>query len=110
MTEVTKEIAARRTMNYEFTKEFPNLLRVIEIHGPSKASRLLGLSDVNKMVHDNKVRPAYEMAAAFLLRDQPIPVSKSTSTSMVIKMNEKQRSAIVPILEALQVPFMDLDL
>lgn len=108
MTGVTKEIAARKTMNYEYTKEFPNLLRVIEIHGPTKSSRLLGLSDVNKMVHDNKVRPAYEMAAAFLLRDQPIPVSKSSS--MVIKMNEKQRSAIVPILEALQVPFMDLDL
>ena len=42
----------------------------------STAADLLGLSDLSLMLRENKARPAYEMAAAYLLKERTPPPAK----------------------------------
>lgn len=98
----------RKPMSFEYTTEYPNLIRLVEQFGQAQASKMMGLSDVNKMIRDNKVRPAYEIAAGALL--DKLNVKEREVISYIIKLTPDQKKLILPLLDSLKVTYMDLDL
>ena len=97
----------QKTMSYVYLQEFPNLDKLMDIYGIAEASRMLGLSDIRKAVGEKKVRPAYEMAAAYLLKSKQVD---DKPTSLVLKMTKSQSDVVVAFLDAMKISYMDLDL
>lgn len=57
-----------RVVRTEYTTDIPNILELVSSSGSAKAAaELLGLSDLSFILRENKARPAYEMAAAYIL-------------------------------------------
>ncbi len=93
--------------NHEMTSEFPSLRKLCDRHGFAEVSRMFGLSDsaVNQMITAGRCRPVYELAATLILEKE-----EKTEAMLVMKVNAQQKTAMLPILAAMNITYMDLDL
>lgn len=105
MKDMTDEVKkSRAAPQAEYVKEFPCFLKLIEKHGHAKASDMLGLTNVQVMAKNGQVRPAYEMAAKLLLGD-----SEERVHSYVVKLTPGNAKIVLPLLDKLEVPHLELD-
>lgn len=93
--------------NHEMTSEFPSLRKLCDQRGFVEVSRMFGLSDsaVNQMITAGRCRPVYELAASLILEKE-----EKTEAMLVMKLTAQQKTAVLPILAAMNIAYMDLDL
>lgn len=100
------EAPAERKLNTEWTNEIGPLRELADLVGAGQAAKPLGLSDIIAMLRDSKARPAYVMAADFILaRD-----FRKSDGLLVLKCSATQKQAIMTLVDAMGVQYVDLDL
>lgn len=96
----------RSPMQFIYVEKAPYLEKLIEIHGNTAASEMLGLSDAAKMIRDGKIRPAYEgFAKTFFKEDNTVEAGKS----FIVKLKKEELDILLPLFRKMNVQFMDLD-
>lgn len=97
-----------KTRTFEWAEEFPNVLKLLEIEGPKTASVMLGLSEnaLPRFAKENKVRLVYELASAHLLKERCI----GRQVSLVVKGDNEKVQSLKPLMEAMDIEFMELDM
>ena len=98
----------KATPKTEFTSEFPFLKQLVEMYGVMEAGRMIGLTNIGTAMKDLKVRPAYEMAAELCIRNLT-PREDRMPCSYLVKLTPEQKKVILPLLESMDVTFMDLE-
>ena len=100
------------TKNVEFVDTWPNIEKLIAVcdGNQTEAARHIGLtgSGMSTILSRKKVKVAYELAAATVLRRMSVP--KETDCMMVLKCSPSQKAAIMTLINAIGVMHMDLDL
>lgn len=102
MTEVKK------TTHTEYTTEIPSITELYNRYGQTRASKMLGLTNVGNLVKAGKARPAYELAAKAILQAE-VPKDDKRVRSFVVKMSPEHLKILQPLIETLGVPYMELD-
>ena len=99
------------TKNVEFVDTWPNIEKLVAVCGnQTEAARHIGLtsSGLSTILSRKKVKTAYELAAATVLRRMSVP--EETDCMMVLKCSPLQMAAIMTLVNAMGVMHMDLDL
>ncbi|QDP61566.1 MAG: hypothetical protein Tp138OMZ00d2C19078261_27 [Prokaryotic dsDNA virus sp.] len=91
-----------------YADEAPNFKRLYEMKGDAEMSRMMGLSACAKMLRDNKVRPAYEMAAAHLLAQMEEPAKESLA--IVVNGKPEAMEPVLAVIKAMNLLYLELDL
>jgi hypothetical protein len=102
------EVKTTRTTHTEYTKEIPSIRALLEKHGKTKASRMLGLTDITHLTRAGKARPAYELAAKAILAAET-PKDDTRVRSFVVKMSPEHLKILQPLIDTLGVPYLELD-
>lgn len=89
------------------TDTFPNILKLVELRGLSETSLLLGLTHVGKMIREGKVRLAYELAAEMLLSKEDKQIT-CDDVVYVVKVPLSKKDAVVGILNAMELEYLDI--
>lgn len=93
----------RKTYNAEFIENAPFLQALHDELGNQEASASLGLTDVSKMLREKKIRPAYEMAAQYIMGPE------MKVRSYVVKLDPENAPVILSLLDKLNIQYMSLD-
>lgn len=92
----------------EYATEIPNIIRLHEQFGKTRASKMLGLADIGHLIRAGKARPAYEIAAKAILEAE-LPKEDRRIRSFVVKMSPEHLKILQPLIDTLGVPYMELD-
>jgi hypothetical protein len=82
-----------------FTDDYPNLQKLVSEVGSIEASKLLGVTNVGDMINTNKVRPVYEMAASYILKEDNLQKDHENAVVLVIACTNAAEVAILPFLK-----------
>lgn len=99
---------AARTTHTEYTTEIPCITELYNRFGKTRASKMLGLTDIGHLIRAGKARPAYEIAAKAILEAE-VPKDDKRVRSFVIKMSPEHLKILQPLIDTLGVPYMKLD-
>lgn len=102
------EVKAARTSHTEYTSDIQNIRALYNKHGKTKASRMLGLTDITHLIRADKARPAYEIAAKAILAEET-PKDDTRVRSFVVKMSPEHLKILQPLIDTLGVPYLELD-
>lgn len=97
-----------RTAHTEYTTEIPCITELYNRFGKSRASKMLGLTDIGHLIRAGKARPAYEIAAKAILEAE-VPKDDKRVRSFVVKMSPEHLKILQPLIDTLGVPYMELD-
>lgn len=92
----------------EYTTDISNIIRLHEQFGKTRASKMLGLTDIGHLIRAGKARPAYELAAKAIL-DAEVPKEDTRTRSFVVKMSPEHLKILKPLIDTLGIPYMELD-
>lgn len=96
----------------EYTTEIGPIVKLNEMFGKTKASMLLGLTDITHLIRAGKARPAYVIAAQALLDKEAALVPKQEEPkpqSYIVKMSAEEQKLLIPIFEKFGIIYMTLD-
>jgi len=99
---------AARTTHTEYTTEIPCITELYNRFGKTRASKMLGLTDIGHLIRAGKARPAYEIAAKAILEAE-VPKDDKRVRSFVIKMSPEHLKILHPLTDTLGVLYMELD-
>lgn len=97
-----------RTTHTEYTTEIPCITELYNRFGKTRASKMLGLTDIGHLIRAGKARPAYELAAKAILEAE-VPKDDKRVRSFVVKMSPEHLKILQPLIDTLGVPYMELD-
>jgi hypothetical protein len=99
---------AARTAHTEYTTEIPCITELYNRFGKTRASKMLGLTDIGHLIRAGKARPAYEIAAKAILEAE-VPKDDKRVRSFVVKMSPEHLKILQPLIDTLGVPYLELD-
>ena len=99
---------AARTTHTEYTTEIPSITELYNRFGKTRASKMLGLTDIGHLIRAGKARPAYEIAAKAILEAE-VPKDDKRVRSFVVKMSPEHLKILQPLIDTLGVPYLELD-
>lgn len=97
-----------RTAHTEYTTEIPCITELYNRFGKTRASKMLGLTDIGHLIRAGKARPAYEIAAKAILEAE-VPKDDKRVRSFVVKMSPEHLKILQPLIDTLGVPYLELD-
>ena len=97
-----------RTTHTEYTTEIPCITELYNRFGKTRASKMLGLTDIGHLIRAGKARPAYEIAAKAILEAE-VPKDDKRVRSFVVKMSPEHLKILQPLIDTLGVPYLELD-
>lgn len=105
---MANEVKTARTVHTEYVTEIPFIRALYDKHGRTKASKMLGLTDITHLIRAGRARPAYEMAAKAILAEET-PKEDNRVRSFVVKMSPEHLKILQPLINTLGVPYLELD-
>lgn len=103
---MTEKVA--KVVHTEYVTEIPSITALYNMFGKSRASKMLGLTDITHLIRAGKARPAYEIAAKAMLEAE-LPKEERRIRSFVVKMSPEHLKILQPLIDTLGVPYMELD-
>ena len=97
-----------RTSHTEYTTEIPSITELYNRFGKTRASKMLGLTNIGHLIRAGKARPAYEIAAKTILEAE-VPKDDKRVRSFVVKMSPEHLKILQPLIDTLGVPYLELD-
>jgi len=92
----------------EFTTEIPSIVKLNEKFGKTRASKMLGVSDITHFIRAGQARPAYEIAAKAILAAE-VPQEDTRTRSFVVKLSPDHLKVLKPLIDTLGIPYLELD-
>lgn len=92
----------------EYTTEIPCITELYNRFGKTRASKMLGLTDIGHLIRAGKARPAYEIAAKAILEAE-VPKDDTRTRSFVVKMSPEHLKVMKPLIDTLGIPYLELD-
>lgn len=99
---------AAKVIHTEYVTEIPAITALYNTFGKTRASKMLGLTDITHLIRAGKARPAYEIAAKAMLETE-LPKEDKRVRSFIVKMTPEQMKIVQPLIDALAITYMELD-
>lgn len=95
----------RKPGRAEYTDNIPNIRKLVDMWGAPETSLRLGLSDIATMLREGKARPAYEMAAAYLLGQ-----NSAKERTLLVHVSTDDEVIVMGLLDRLGVRYSEIKL